>query len=105
MLDFGGIDAAAVCQNPAFLLGIKGNLVAVKNRLEGFRHAIGQSVDQLVLFQGLADNINGVIGLHFLILNAHGLDGDHRRLGTEPVAAGGTNFNLLREALALDLIV
>ena len=94
MLDVGGIDASAVGQDPALLFGIKRDLVAVKYRLESFRGAIGQPVDQLIIFQCLADDIAGIIGFHFLILNPQGLNGDDRGFGAKPVAAGSPDFNL-----------
>jgi hypothetical protein len=105
MFDFGGVDPTAVRQDPALLLGIKRDLVAMKNRLEGFGHPIGQPVDQLVLFQGQADNVGGIVGRHFLILNTHRLNGDHRRFGAEAVTAGGANFDLTRETPGFDFVV
>ena len=53
MFDVGGIDPAAIGQNPTLLFGIKRDLIAVINRLKGFGNAIGQPVDELVAFQGL----------------------------------------------------
>jgi hypothetical protein len=103
VLDIGGIDTAAVGQYPALLFGIKGDLVAVKYRLKGFGLAIGQAIDELVAFQSQSDDLSCIVRFHFLVLNPHGLNGNHRCLGTKTVAAGGTDFHLARELLALDL--
>jgi hypothetical protein len=44
-----------------------------------------------------------IVRFHFLVLNPHGLNGNHRRLGAKTVTAGGTDFHLVRKLLALDL--
>ncbi len=105
MFDTGRIDAAAVGQNPAFLLGVKRDLVAVVYRLLLLGFVIRQAVDELAAFEGLGNDLGGIIRLHFLVLNPHGLNGNHRRLGAKTVAAGGTDFHLIRNLLAFDLVI
>jgi hypothetical protein len=91
VFDAGGIDTAAVGQHPALLFGIKRDLVAVKYRLQGLGLAIGQAVDELAAFHGLSDDLGRIVRFHFLVLNPHGLNGNHRRLGAKTVTAGGTD--------------
>ena len=102
LFDARWIDAPAVCQHPALLSGVKGDLIAIKYRLERFGLMVSQAVDELVALQCLRDDFGGIVRLHFLVLNPHGLNCYPGCLGTKAMAACSADFHLIYKILAFD---
>ena len=105
MFNSGGIDAAAIGQDPLHLLLIKRDLIPVEDRLLGPEIPVGQTIQQLISFDGQGDDFGRILGGHFLILNSQGFNGHDRRLGAKAMAAGGPNIHLTGKPLPFNLLL
>ncbi|MBA7696391.1 hypothetical protein ES703_105038 [subsurface metagenome] len=89
-----GIDPSTIGKHPFHLFLIKGDLVAVIDRISSLGILISQVINQLVFLQGEINDLCCIFRIDLLVLNSQRINRHYRRFSTNPVASGGTYLNL-----------